>query len=539
MPVETPPQRIPLSPVQIGLCAILLVAVFLRATRLDLMAFEMDEGVACIFAIRYTHHGLLPLVGVKTSLGFYNSPLFIYLLSPAFLVTTDARFAVFVFALLGTAAVYIVYRTGREFFSPSVGLLAAAMMAVSPAAVDYSRRLWGHSLIQVLSPFAFYFLLRWIVARRTRAIFWLAAIVAVAQQFHFSGALLWLQLLLALVLFRPRTDWAAFLCGSALGLLGYLPFMIHQFDTEFADVRQMAHLVIRGAGETDASGFWPLHYWALAATDLGRNNFLQSDFREFLSHIYLYRTSRAIAGAAWIAALIAAGASAAIELRGRNGWRALGEGRAARPILLLTWSLVPLAVFLLLRVPVVAPYFLIIFPVPFLAIAWAVVQLWKQFESPSLQPRFRRAGHFLIALLIGLWGAHQLVYHALLRARLDGAGGGSGTYVSYGAQRQAMYFIANHAPPGQPVVLSEGHRDPADGINFRYWFLLWTADHDMKRYFPADRERARYWYVIRNTNYRVRADFDLFLNAFDSRQFGLLTIVIIPRPGPWPRFGPN
>ena len=551
MPADTQPRRLHITPIHAGLCVVLLVAALLRTTRLDLMAFEMDEGVACIYAVRYAHYGLFPLLGVKTSLGFYNTPLLPCLLAPTFLITSDARFPALLLALLGTAAVYIVYRTGREFFSPAVGLTAAAMMAVSPAAVDYSRRLWGHSFIQILAAFAFYFLLRWIMAGRAKAVFWLALIVTMAQQMHFSGALLWVPILLALAVFRPRTDWVGLLLGVLLGALSYLPFVHEQFHTDFSDLRRIAELTFRGTEQPAPFSLRPLAYWAFAATDLGRNNFLQDDYAGFLDRIHLYRVTRAAMSAAWMASLVAAAAWAAVELRGKRVGRALAERTAARPLLFVAWAVVPLAVFLLLRVPVVAPYFLVVYPVPFLAVAWATAGFCRWVESRAQPPAFRRAVQMAAVIAVGLWAAHQILHHVVFRQELDLHGGGSGSYVSYGWQREAMRFIAHHAP-GRTVVVSEEHRDPARGIDFRYLFLLWTFDHNTERFSPADQPgrrpanslefynaKADYWYVIRNRKFRVRDDFEEFLKAFPFRQFGRLRVVVIPRPGPWPRFGPG
>jgi len=522
-----------LPPERLLLWAVLLVAGVLRLARLDLMAFEMDEGAACILAVKLAHYGLPPLIGVRTSLQFYNSPLFIYFISPAFLVTTDPRFAAAVFALLGTAAVYVVYRTGREFFSPAVGLVAAAMMAVSPAAIAYSRRLWGHSLIQALAPIAFYLVLRWVAAGRAKAVFWLALLIAAAQQFHFSGALWWVQLLAAWLLFRPRTDWVGFFCGLALGLLGYVPFMIEQWDVGFVDLRIIGRAIVHGTGQP-----WSFHgrtvlYWLLAATDLGHNNFLQAALDGFIAAIPFYRAFRAIAGAAWVAALGGCAAWAVREIRAEAGGvvAALRRRRAARPVLMLTWALVPLAVFLALRVPVVAPYFLVIYPVPFLAIGWMGVEGWKKLASSDLGHRLRA----VLVLLFAAWMAEQVVFDVALAARLARRGGGEGTYASFGTQREAMRFVAFHAP-GRPVVVSEDQRDPAAGIETRHWYLLWMFDHNMERFFPADREKAAYWYVIRNTNYRVPAEFAFFLRRFPRHEFGFLRVYVIPRPGPWPKF---
>lgn len=525
---------------RVMLWAILLAAGLLRLGRLDLMAFEMDEGAACILAVRLTHYGLPPLVGVKTSFHFYNSPLFIYVIAPAFLVTTDARFAALVFALLGVAAVYVVYRAGREFFSTAVGLLAAALMALSPAAVDYSRRLWGHSLIQVICPVVFYLALRWTVGGKPKAVFWLALLVGAAQQFHFSGALMWLSLLVAWIVFRPKTDWLGAALGLALAALGYLPFMIEQFDTGFADLGIMARLVARGADVAPVPAAKLLAYWFFATTDLGHNNFLQHEYGAFLSGIQLYRTTRLMLGLLWLGALIGCAWKSALRSRGECSGHGSAGRPAARETLLLIWSLLPLVVFLVLRVPVVAPYFLVVYPAPFLATAWAATVLWQRPQSwqPRAWPRLAiRVA--LVAVLLA-WVAEQVAFHVALRRKLDHDGGGVGTYASFGSQQAAMRFIAYHAP-GRKVVVSEEQLDPARrGIGFRYWFLLWTFDRDMERFFPPERNEADYWYVIHNTHYQLRPNFEAFLRRVGSRwrDFGFLRVYVVSRPGPWPRFVP-
>jgi 4-amino-4-deoxy-L-arabinose transferase-like glycosyltransferase len=519
------------------LLVILFAAFALRAARLDLMAFEMDEGTASILTVRFTHLGVWPLLGIKTSLQFYNSPLFLYVLAPFYKVTTDARFAALGFALFGAIAVYVVYRTGREFFSPEVGLLAAAMMALSPAAIEYSRRLWGHSLIQAATPLAFYFLLRWVVQERPKAVFWLALIIAAEQQFHFSGALLWAVAMLAFFLFRPRVDWIGLAFGLTLGLLGYLPLLFEEFVSEFEDFKIIGRLIAHGSGASAPLGLRPLYYWLLAPTDFGHNNFFQEAYGAFVARIPLYWATRLLASAAWVSALAACGVWAAREWRRRLAWPL--PRTAALPVLLVLWAIVPLAAFYVARVPIVAPYFLIVYPAPFLAIAWGAVAIWKRIERTHLPRAVRLGALATVALLLGAWGLHQVGYVIAMRTRLAREGGGKGSYATYGVQREAMRFIARHAAaraPGRRVLVSEEYTRPGN-FPTRYWYLLWSFDHDMPRYFPKDWSQAEYWYVIRNEHLLTKPGFDQWLAQFPSRRFGCLRVHVVPRPGPWPAFG--
>ncbi|MCX8035501.1 MAG: glycosyltransferase family 39 protein [Candidatus Sumerlaeia bacterium] len=535
------------------LAALLGLAAALRLIRLDLMAFEMDEGAACLFVVRFVHAGLPPLLGIKTSFQFYNSPLFLYVISPAFLVTSDPRFAAACFALLGTLAVYIVYRTGVRFFSPAVGWVAGTMMAVSPTAIEYSRRLWGHSLVQILCPVIFYLLLRWAIERKPKTLFWLALLIAAAMQFHFSASLLWVQLLVAWALFRPPVDWAALGCGLALGLLPYFPYALEQADRHFSDLQIITQLIFHGTGEYRPFGFQPLVYWFFSVTDFAHCNFLQAKHGEFLANLGPYRAIRFLAGVAWVAALSALAVNAARGAgRHRNTrdgmdsvnvvdgkdtrqdfWFVLSPLSSRLSLFLLSWALVPLAVFLALRVPVVPPYFLVVYPVPFLAVAWLGV---KVAERLKMGGRTRRLS-WVPAVLLTAWLACQIFFEVVLLLRLDRAGGGVGSYISFGHQREAMRFVAGHSA-GRTVVLSEEQLDPARGIDFRYWYLLWMHDRNTERFFPKDRERAEYWYVLRNLHYPVQPEFDQFLAGYPSKDFGRLRIVVIPRPGPWPALAP-
>ncbi|MBM3333560.1 glycosyltransferase family 39 protein [Candidatus Sumerlaeota bacterium] len=521
---------------QLLLAAIVFAAAVLRLVRLDLMPFEMDEGTACIFTVRFTHHGLPPLAGIKTSLQFYNSPLFLYVISPAFLVTTDPRFAVMLFGLLGTAAVYVVYRTGREFFSPAVGLLAAAMLALSPTGVEYSRRLWGHSLVQALSPIVFYLTLRWAVAGKAKAVFWLGLLIAAMQQFHFSASLLWVQVALAWLLFRPRTDWAGFACGVALGLIGYVPLLIHEADTGFNSLRLIWQALVGGAGEQGRFAMPPLCYWLKAPTDLGHCNFLQYRHAEFVGAIPFHSVTSAFAASAWCVGALACGASVLSDLgRARNeGLQSWARQRAIH-ILLVTWSFVPLIAFSLLRAPVVPPYFIIAYPAPFLIVAWAASEAWRKVGTSRAALAASRALRGAMVVLFVAWAVHQVAFQGKLLTWLDRNGGGIGSYASFGTQQEAMRFIANYAP-GQTVIVSQEDNDPAKGIDSRYWYLLWTHDHEMQHFRPSDRENANYWFIIRNTHYVIVPEFESFLSAHPCRDFGFLRVYVIPRPGPWPSF---
>ena len=56
--------------------AIMALGAWLRLRDLNLTAFNIDEAIAAIYSIQFIWDGVAPMVGVKTSLHFYNPTFF-------------------------------------------------------------------------------------------------------------------------------------------------------------------------------------------------------------------------------------------------------------------------------------------------------------------------------------------------------------------------------------------------------------------------------------------------------------------------------
>ena len=61
-------------------------------------------------------------------------------------------------ALFGIATVFLVFKVGKEFVSPWVGLIAASLYAVSPLVISYSRSSWNPNLVPFFSLLLLYYL---------------------------------------------------------------------------------------------------------------------------------------------------------------------------------------------------------------------------------------------------------------------------------------------------------------------------------------------------------------------------------------------
>ena len=204
------------SPTGLGLAAILAVAAGLRLWGLDQTGLWLDEGASVWLASQ-------DLDQLFNYLSFEASPALFYLLLKAWLWVGQSDLWVRLLpALLGTASVGLVYLLGRRLFaSPSAGLIAALLIALSPFHVHYSQEVRPYILWFGLTTLAFLMLLRWVETKR----FWFLAAYAGAAALsfysHYSAAFyLPAALLAGLIWTRPFRPNLSRLAAGHLLLLG-------------------------------------------------------------------------------------------------------------------------------------------------------------------------------------------------------------------------------------------------------------------------------------------------------------------------------
>src|ERR1035437_9349467 len=133
------------SKTNIVLLTVLILAAFLRLYRIqDYMTFLGDEGRDVLVAYNILH-GHLTLLGPTSSVGgFFLGPIYYYFMAPFLLLFNynPVGPAVMV-ALFGIATVWLIYKFCSELFNRQIGIIAAALYAVSPLVIAYSRSSWN------------------------------------------------------------------------------------------------------------------------------------------------------------------------------------------------------------------------------------------------------------------------------------------------------------------------------------------------------------------------------------------------------------
>ena len=206
------------------LLGILLLAAVVRLALPGLTEFKADEGRLLTAALEMSK-GEFALRGISSSVGFPNAPMSVWLYSLPLFVWRHPYAATLFTGLLSVAAVAGVYWLGRRYWGVQAATVAALMLAVSPWAIIFSRKIWAQNLLPV-------FAVGWAIAAalafvegRPRAIIPHLIFLAVAVQIHPSALGLVPATLLFLVVFRRRVDWRLFVMGGVLAVLTAAPFL--------------------------------------------------------------------------------------------------------------------------------------------------------------------------------------------------------------------------------------------------------------------------------------------------------------------------
>lgn len=435
----------------VSLALIVVIAIYLRFGRWDLLEFKGDESTALQLALAFVRQGQLPLAGLMSSVGVSNPPLFIYLLSPAVALNTDLAFITSFIAATGVAAVFVCWHVGRKYYNAAAGLAAAAMFAVSPWAIIYSRKIWAQDLVPLFAALTLWAVHALALGNRRRAIFWVVLLPLCMIQIHFSGFALTAAVLAILFFLRPSVDWRFALGGGLAALVLFAPYIYYQTNNHWADFRQAAQTIGNPRANPDGrlidpvSGY-PLpnrHYLTHAVSvmsagemedALGLSKAEAERPLTFETWALRFQQFACVAGFLYLAGLAVRGA----RWSKTGPWMAVPDSRQVQAAwILVCWLAIPVLVYSATRLGTQLSYFVLFYPVPFLicGVAWQRLL----FASPSRVARALLCG-VLGVVLLGNVGYVRNLYDFL--GRHGGAFGSYGTVAGY--KQEAAAYLAEH-----------------------------------------------------------------------------------------------
>jgi len=230
--------------------AILALAAWLRLRHLGIVTYHDDQAVA----LRIAHdilRGDVRTVGLTSSSGAANPPLYVYMVAVLVAIHDGVIFATISVAILSVVAIALTYVMVRPRFGRTVAFVTIALFATAPWAVVFGRLLFQQDYLPIVSVALLWTL--FVVLERDRT--WVALLVpflfVVAISLNLSAVALVLPIG-ALLAYRARdVNWRAILAGSGLGLVLLLPWLAHNAKHGFRD---FSLIVNNGRGHGGAAG---------------------------------------------------------------------------------------------------------------------------------------------------------------------------------------------------------------------------------------------------------------------------------------------
>lgn len=216
---------------------LLLAALIPRLYRLDLMEFKGDEACAWISAEACASGLRFPWVGLVSSRGIENFPLFIHLLAIPALFSFSPVALAGAIAILNSLMVLPLYAAARRLLGKPTAFAGVLLFAVSPAAIFLSRSIFAQDLMQAWGIGLFYVMERLSApaekdgaASRAPAFFF-GLLCATAPQIHLSGLFLAVACLAAMMAVLRIASKEAFAAGIGIlaGILLSLPWWLWHF----------------------------------------------------------------------------------------------------------------------------------------------------------------------------------------------------------------------------------------------------------------------------------------------------------------------
>lgn len=406
----------------LAIAVIVLAAAVLRLAGLQWMEFKGDEAVALQLAGKMLDGGGLARTGLMSSVGIPNPPVFLYWIAAVMAVSRDpVVVTALAVAFPAIGAVFVTWWILRHRAGIWLRLGAAGLMAVSPWAVLYSRKIWAQDTMPLLGALLLGALFSVAERSRTRAVVFVPVLIALLWQIHFSATGLALVAGIVLAWRAKHLHWAALAAGIALAIATLAPYLSHLYETNFADLDRVAG---RPSPESDPSARVGLAEVADAAIRHTTAISAGTDLGYALGRRSQAELSARSGGTALAFLASASGALGNVCLAFGlvvflvRGWR--GGAHAPHQRVASIWMLV-FAVYLWIGdVRQIYPhYFVALYPVPFLLLAAPAAELAQRGE---------RWGRFAAAGVLAILAAGQLASLGIFSAYIRDRGGTAGDY---------------------------------------------------------------------------------------------------------------
>ncbi len=217
------------------LLVVLISAFAFRVTNLDLIEFKTDEAINLFLSLRPLLGYSFPPGGTVSSIGILNPPLFNYLLFPMVAVSADPRFISFLIAVINSISIAALFLIIRRYYSATLAFVTAILMAFSPWAIIYSRKIWMQDLLVPFFVIMFLSIHKLLVEKKQ--IYWILFVLSslFLIQLHQTSIVFIFPITLFLIIKKVKLNPKFIFIGLMLGLIPLIPYISYEIINRCPD----------------------------------------------------------------------------------------------------------------------------------------------------------------------------------------------------------------------------------------------------------------------------------------------------------------
>jgi hypothetical protein len=334
---------------------ILLLAGGLRLGWPGLTEFKADEARLLALSFEMVEERRPALRGISSSVGLPNFPVSVWLYALPLLLWPHVYAATLFTGLLNTLAAAGCYALVRRYWGVGAALAATLMLAVSPWAVIFSRKIWAQNLLPLL-------VLGWgagallaLVEKRPKFILLHFVCLALAVQTHLAAVALVPATAVLLLIFWRRLDWRQVGLGVGLAAATVIPFLLY-LGRHSEQVGLGRGVVVERTGRFSLDSFRHV-----AQLSLGQDIHSLAGPAAFQDYLAMVPGGTAVH---WIWGLLILGG---VGYLAWQVWRNWGQVQAEAGLVVLLWLLIPPLFFLWHNTPIYIHYFIATLPAQYVA----------------------------------------------------------------------------------------------------------------------------------------------------------------------------
>lgn len=445
---------------------ILALAAVTRLGRPDLTEFKADEGRLMTAALTMSG-GEFALRGISSSTGFPNAPMSVWLYAIPLRVWPHPYAATLFTGLLSVAAVGVTYWLARRYWCAWAAAISALMLAASPWAIIFSRKIWAQDLLHLFAAiWAIGAALAFVEGRKGFIVLHLLCL-AIAIQIHPAAIGLAPATLIFLLVFRRRVSWRHFLLGALLAALTAAPFLWYLAGRWPAE----NGLEFSSGGSERVLSLDSFRYIFMIATGAGSGSLAGAG--------YVGLPGEAVARWIWLGWLVISMAWAVWQVV--KHWEAPASQMA---FICLTWFFVPALVFLWQWTPVHLHYFIAVMPAPYI-----LAGAFFSRALDAIRPRAGVAVWTVVLLIIGFQLASWVGLMAAVAKNPLAGGFGVPLGVKLSAADSARQLLAD-GDADEVLLVGDGSDPEEEDFPAEFRALLFDVpvryvDVNQEAVFPA------------------------------------------------------